>query len=168
MSGSVTEKFTRRLTTIANHEFRFGNFIADKSLNLLRRVSDGKTTLSWTPKRPHHDFPLHTGKTWASTSVIENDRLVSEHAFSYRVVRQEQIIVPAGLFDTLRVEGSSKFKTKMKKDGASGEGVSTYRYWFSPVTQNYVAFELDEANWKGAVYKKERTELLAYHRDGKK
>ncbi len=31
----------------------------------------------------------------------------------------------------------------------------------NPVTQNYVAFEFEETNWKGTVYKKERTELLA-------
>ena len=168
MSGSVTEKFTRRLTGVAADELQFGSYITDKSLNLLRRVNSGKAVTTWQPKRPYHEFPMHSGKTWESTGVVNNDRLVSEHAFSYRVVRQEQVIVPAGIFDTLRVEGSSKYKTKMKTDGTSGEGYSTYRYWFSPRAGSYVAFEFEESNWKGVIYKKERTELLSYSRDGKK
>ena len=167
ISGSVTDKFTRRLTNTAADELRFGGYITDKSLNLLRRVSSGKTTSSWTPKRPYHDFPLQIGKSWSVTGVLDNDRLVSEHAFSYRVVRQEQVVVPAGLFDTLRVEGLSKYKAKMKKDGTGGEGVSTYRYWFSPLARNFVAFEYEETNWRGVVSKKERTELLSYNRDTK-
>ena len=76
-------------------------------------------------------------------------------------------MVPAGLFDTLRVEGLSKYKAKMKKDGTGGEGVSTYRYWFSPLARNFVAFEYEETNWRGVVSKKERTELLSYNRDTK-
>ncbi len=168
LSGSVTEKFTRRLTNTTADELRFGGYITDKSMNLVRRVRDGKTISSWTPKRPNFDFPLQVGKKWAATGIIDNERLSSEHAFSFRVIRQEQIVVPAGVFDTLRVEGSSKYKTKMKKDGTSGEGISAHRYWFSPAIGHYIAYEFEESNWKGVINKKERTELLSYNRDGKK
>jgi hypothetical protein len=165
ISGSVTEKFTRRLTRTAADEYHFGGYITDRSLNLLRRVRDGQTTTTWSPRRPNHEFPLQPGKTWSSAGTVDNDRLTSEHAFSFRVVRQEQVIVPAGVFDTLRVEGQSKYKTKMKTNASGGEGTSTHRYWFSAAAGNIVAYEYEETNFKGVVYKKERTELLSYKRD---
>jgi hypothetical protein len=164
LSGSVIEKFTRRLTNITADELRFGGFVTDKSLGLLRRSREGKVIQTWTPKLPHYEFPLHVGKAWSAVGAIDNERLTSEHTFNFKVIRQEQILVPAGVFDTLRVEGTSKYKTKMKKDGASGEGTSTYRYWFSPVTGYFVAFEYEETNFKGVVHKKDRTELLSYNR----
>jgi len=167
LSGSVIEKFTRRLTNITADELRFGGFITDKSLGLLRRRREGKVVQTWTPKQPQYEFPLHVGKAWTAIGVTDTERLTSEHTFNFKVVRQEQILVPAGVFDTLRVEGTSKYKTKMKKDGASGEGTSTHRYWFSPVTGYFVAYEFEETNFKGVVHRKNRTELLSYKRDGR-
>ena len=166
ISGSVIEKFTRRLTGVTADELRFGGYVTDRKLGLLRRVREGKVLQTWTPRHPQYDFPLHVGKTWSAVGVVDNDRLTAEHTFSFKVVRQEQILVPAGVFDTLRVEGTSKYKSKLKKEGASGEGTSTYRIWFSPVTGHFVAYEYEETNFKGVVHKKERTELLSYKRDG--
>ncbi len=166
LSGSVKEKITRRITSITADELRFGGYITDKSINLLRITRDGKVTTTWAPKRPGYDFPLQVGKAWSAVGVIDNERLTSEHTFNFKVIRQEQVLVPAGVFDTLRVEGTSKYKTKIKKDGSNRDGVATYRYWFSPVTGYFVAYEYEEANLNGATHKKERTELLSYKRNG--
>ncbi len=57
--------------------------------------------------------------------------MTAEHAFTFRVLRQERVAVPAGVFDTLRLEGSTKYKAT-KKDGTSGEGTSIYRHWYQP------------------------------------
>ena len=168
LSGSVTEKFTRRLTNATADELQFGGYITDKSLNLLRRVRDGKITQTWSPRRVNLEFPLQAGKTWSGMAVLDTDRLTSEHAFTFKVIRQEQIIVPAGVFDTLRLEGTTKYKSKLKKEGTSGEGANTFRYWYSPVVENNVALEFEETNWKGVISRKERHELLSYTRDGKK
>lgn len=166
LSGSVKEKYTRRLTAIRGDELAFGNAITDKSLNLLRTMREGKTISNWTPRRPTYDFPLQPGKTWSGNGTIDNERLTSEHAYTFRVVRQEQVLVPAGVFDTLRVEGMSKYKSVMKKDGVSGTGTSTHRYWFSPMAGNFVAYEFEETNFKGVTSKKERIELMTYKRGG--
>jgi hypothetical protein len=77
------------------------------------------------------------------------------------------VIVPAGIFDTFRVEGTNKYKARNKKDGASGEGVGTHRYWYSPAVARYVAYEFEETNWKGVVYRKDREELVSFKRNGK-
>ena len=76
------------------------------------------------------------------------------------------MVVPAGIFDALRVEGSSKYKST-KKDGSSGEGVTTHRYWFSPTTGCFVAYEYEETNWKGVLSRKTRDELVSYERRSK-
>jgi hypothetical protein len=167
LSGSVAMKFTRRLTAITADEYRFGNYITDTSLNGLRRLENGKVVQTWSPKRVNHDFPLHAGKAWKGNGLMETPQLTSEHAFEFRVLRQEQIIVPAGLFDTLRIEGTTRYKTRMKKDGSSGEGTNTFRIWYSPVADNFAAMEFEQTNWKGVVSKKERLELLAIKREGR-
>jgi len=168
LSGSVTEKFTRRLTNVTADELQFGGYITDKSLNLKRRLRDGKVNVQWTPKRPLHEFPMSIGKTWSSVGVLDRDDRTVEIAYTFKVIRQEQVIVPAGVFDTLRVEGSTKYKTKRKKDGSSSEGTGAYRYWFSPAAANIVALEFEETNSKGTINTKERLELLSYNHDGKK
>lgn len=168
LSGSVVAKVTRKLSAITADELRFGGYITDKSLNLVRRVQDGTIIQTWAPKRVNHEFPLHIGKSWSGTGVVDSGRLTAEHAFNFRVLRQEQVIVPAGLFDTLRVEGTTKYKAKLKKEGTSGEGMNTFRFWFSPVAENIVALEFEETNWKGVISRKERLELLSYKREGSK
>ena len=84
LSGSVMEKFTRRITNTTADELRFGGYITDKSLNLLRRVRDGKVTTQWTPKRPFYDFPLNVGKTWSSVGVLDTDDRNVNVAFTYK------------------------------------------------------------------------------------
>ena len=167
LSGSVVSKFTRKLDAITVDEYRFsgsGGYVTDKALNILRRLQDGKVTQLWSPKRVNYDFPLHTGKAWSGAAVTNSERLAAEHAFEFKVIRQEQIIVPAGIFDTLRVEGSTRYKAKLKSDGRSGEGTNTFRLWYSPTVENTVALEFEETNWKGVTSRKERLELLSYKR----
>jgi hypothetical protein len=84
--------------------------------------------------------------------------------FTFKVIRQERVIVPAGIFDTLRVEGTNKYRAIRKKDNASGEGIGTHRYWFSPAVGWFVAYEYEETNWKGVVHRKDRDELVSYKR----
>jgi hypothetical protein len=164
LSGSVTRTFTRTLTSSTADEWHFGDYVTDKSWNLLRDTKDSdKTPFTWTPRRPTFDFPLYVGKTWNAVSVYASDTVTAEHAFMFRVLRQERVAVPAGVFDTLRLEGTTKYKAT-KKDGSSGEGTSTYRYWYSPVTGTLVAYEYEETNWKGVLYLKLRNELVSYKR----
>jgi Caspase domain len=163
LSGSVTKTFTRTLKSSTADEWRFGSYVTDKSWNLLRDVRDSdKTPVTWTPRRPTFDFPLYAGKTWKAVSTSESDSSTTEHAFTFRVLRQERVAVPAGVFETLRLEGSTKYKSTSKKSGSSGEGTSTYRYWYSPVAGTLVAYEYEETNWKGVLYLKVRNELVSY------
>ncbi len=168
LSGSVTGKNTMTLTAVTADTWRFGDdYVTDKSWNLLRETKDGKLVQKWTPKRPTYEFPMEIGKTWTATAVRDAPDRVVEQSYTFKVIRQERVIVPAGVFDTFRVEGSNKYKTKKKKDGATGEGVGVHRYWYSPEVARVVAYEYEETNWKGVVYRKDRYELVAYKRGGK-
>jgi hypothetical protein len=166
LSGSVTKTFTRTLTSTTADEWRFGTYVTDKSWNQLRGTKESdKTPVTWTPRRPTFDFPLYVGKTWNAVSVYESDTVTAEHAFAFRVLRQERVAVPAGVFDTLRLEGTTKYKAT-KKDGSSGEGTTTYRYWYNPAVGTFVAYEFEETNWKGVTSAKLRDELVSYKRSG--
>ena len=167
LSGSVTGKDTMTVTEITPDAWHFGGYVTDKSWNLLRETKDGKLLQKWTPKRPIYEFPMEIGKSWTAAARVDRPDRVVEQAYTFKVIRQERVIVPAGVFDTLRVEGSSKYKTTKKKDGSSGEGVGVHRYWYSPDVARVVAYEYEETNWKGVVYKKDRFELVAYKRGGK-
>jgi hypothetical protein len=162
-SGSVISQTTGRLKAITANELQFERSAFDKSWNLLRVVQDGKVVTKWSPRRPNYEFPLRPGKAWSAKGVVETEKFTSEHTVDFKVVRQERVLVPAGIFDTLRVEGSGKYRS-VYKNGKSGEGAVTHRYWFSPEVGRVVAYEYEETNWKGAIYRKERDELLSYQR----
>jgi hypothetical protein len=166
LSGSVTKKFTTTLNAVREDTWLFGTgFVTDKSGNLISETRKDRQD-KWTPKRPLFDFPMEIGKTWTAQAVRNGlDRRV-EHTFTFKVVRQERVIVPAGIFDTFRVEGTNRYKAQNKKDNASGEGVGTHRYWYSPDVARHVAYEYEETNWKGVVYRKDREELVSFKRDG--
>lgn len=168
LSGSVTGKNTMTVTEITPDAWHFGGYVTDKSGNLLRETKDGTLVQKWTPKRPTYEFPMEIGKTWTAAARVDRPDRVVEQAYTFKVIRQERVIVPAGVFDTLRVEGSNKYKTTKKKDGSSGEGVGVHRYWYSPDVARVVAYEYEETNWKGVVYKKDRFELVAYKHGGKR
>ena len=164
LSGSVTRTYTLTLTEITPDSWRFGTgFVTDKSWNTLRETRDGKQ-VSWSPKRPIYDFPLEVGKTWSAAALSDAPDRQSEHTYAIRVVRQERVIVPAGVFDTFRLEGTNKYKTTRKKERSSVEGVVVHRYWYSPSVSRFVAYESDESNTKGVLLKKERVELMSHRR----
>lgn len=166
LSGSVKNRYTLTLTSETAKEWRFGNYVTDRTWNLLHASRTGQTEKweKWTPKRPLHDFPLQPGKTWTASARRESDAFLSQLSYEFKVIRQERVIVPAGIFDTLRVEGTSKYRATRKKDGTTGEGTGTHRYWFSPAVGRFVAYEYEETNWKGVVHKKDRDELVSYRR----
>lgn len=166
LSGSVKTRYTLTLTSATAKEWRFGSFVTDRTWNLLHAQRKGQTETweKWAPRRPQYDFPLQPGRTWTESAQKDSDAYLSQVTFTFKVIRQERVIVPAGIFDTLRVEGTSRYRSTRKKDGATGEGAGTHRYWFSPAVGRFVAYEYEETNWKGVVYKKERDELVSYRR----
>jgi len=162
-SGSTIRQYTMKLKAITADELQFERSVFNKSGNLLRMLEDGKVVSKWTPSRPNYEFPLRPGKTWSARGVLETDKLTSEHSVDFKVMRQERVLVPAGIFDTLRVEATGKYKSADKK-GNNGEGTVLHRYWFSPEVGRAVAYEYEETNWKGVLHRKERDELLSYQR----
>lgn len=165
LSGSVTGESSLTLTEVTASTWRFGSgYVTDKSWNLLLDTRRGKRGEKWIPRRPNYDFPLEIGKTWTAAAVRDSPDREVEHTYTFRVIRQERVIVPAGVFETFRVEGSNKYKARRKKDGSSGEGAGVHRYWYSPEAARPVAYEYEETNWRGVVHRKDRYELLYYKR----
>ena len=139
--------------------------IHDMDMNLIRQYNpDGSVELQYSKSRSYYKLPLQAGDKWTARFAIERPQgIASQVAAELKAIRQERVATPAGVFNTLRVEGASKFKW-VDKDGKSGEGVGTLRFWLSPVVGNAVVFEYEETNESGKVTRKERRELLSYRR----
>ncbi|MBL8483338.1 MAG: caspase family protein [Rhodocyclaceae bacterium] len=160
-SGSVVKTYTKRVVAADRHGWRFADGSEyDRSFNLLRETQDGKPTVEWQPARPNYAFPLTPGKAWRAAGVRTWEEGRSEVTVDFKAVRQERVLVPAGIFDTLRVEGTGGYKSTV--GGASGSGTVTHRYWIAADSGLAVAYEYEETNWKGKLAKKQRTELLSF------
>ncbi|MBL8471518.1 MAG: caspase family protein [Rhodocyclaceae bacterium] len=160
-SGSVVKTYTKRVVAADAQGFRFADGTQyDRSFNLLRETRDGKTLVEWKPARPNYAFPLVPGKSWQASGIRTWEDGRSEVTVEFKAVRQERVLVPAGIFDTLRVEGSGTYHST--QGGASGSGTVTHRYWIAADSGLAVAYEYEESNWKGKLAKKQRTELLSF------
>ncbi len=139
--------------------------INDTDLNAIQLFKpDGSVDLKYSKPLQYHKLPLQTGDKWTLEFAVERPQgVASQVTTELKAIRQERVATPAGVFNTLRVEGASKYKS-VDKNGKSGEGVSTVRFWLSPVVGNFVVFEFEQTDWSGKLSRKERTELLSYRR----
>jgi hypothetical protein len=74
---------------------------------------------------------------------------------NYRVVGKERITVPAGTFDTFRIEGTGFAR-------ASGN-LYDHKYWIAPgiVRRPIVQEQMNRAR-NGSIFDSNRTEMVAY------
>lgn len=139
--------------------------ITDTELNALQQFKpDGSVDRKYSKPLQYHKLPLQIGDKWTAEFAIERPQGVASRVTTeLKALRQERVATPAGVFNTVRVEGASKYRS-VDKSGKSGEGMSTVRFWLSPVVGNFVVFEFEQTDWTGKLNRKERTELLSYRR----
>ena len=139
--------------------------ITDSSLNLFTLLKpDGSVDQEYSIARQYHKLPLKPGDKWKIEYAIKRaNGSTANVSVELRALRQERVSTPAGVFNTLRVDGDSKHQS-VDSSGKKGSGSGTLRYWLSPVVGNAVAFEYDEINAEGKRTRYERTELVSYQR----
>jgi hypothetical protein len=164
LNGSVIEENTLTLADGTAGEWRFERLVTDTSWNAIREMSGARVMRKWVPSRSRFRFPMQVGNAWSATYTMEDDDYTIFFIVDFKVIRQERIVVPAGVFDCLRVEGTQKYKSTRKRDGSNGEGTNVHRYWFSPEAGWIAAYESEVTNWKGVVSRKTREELISYKR----
>lgn len=170
-SGNVDATIPRTVQGIEAEKVHFVDAkgvtraITDLNLNLLALFKpDGSVDQEYSVARPYHKLPLKPGDKWKGEYAIKRaNGSIANVSVELRALRQERVSTPAGVFNTLRVDGNSKHQS-VDSNGNNGSGGATLRYWLSPVVGNYVAFEYDEINAAGKRTRNERTELVSYRR----
>ena len=81
------------------------------------------------PPRPLYRWPLTVGSKWQHSYIMENprDRTTRERTDSWEVVGVEQLSVPAGTFQTIRI---------LSSDVRTGRPV--YELWYAPIVKQMV------------------------------
>lgn len=92
------------------------------------QIIAGGNACTYMPPRLYFDFPLSVGKTWNSSWAYQCSLGYRENgALSGRVVRIENVTVPAGTFEALRVEGTVNY-TASNDMNLTGGASSTAQY----------------------------------------
>jgi uncharacterized caspase-like protein len=149
-----------RITQITGQEviFNKGGMVTDLLGNLVRQ---GNRRFSPNQIQPG-EFAV--GRRWSTRYTVTNEQ-GREHVteMSLRIVRRERITVPAGTFDTFRVEAD------VSTNALTGNSVSEVKFWYAPdKLRRFVAREEtrvavgDVRRRGGRVLLAERMELVSF------
>ena len=82
------------------------DYYAKDVLGLIARKTGGQLVFKRSSARVNYSWPLQVGKEWTDSYLRENIRERSSQTFNYRMVvpKMEDVTVPAGTFETFKVE----------------------------------------------------------------
>ena len=130
-SGTITSEVVREDTfegapSYVRRTGKNETFYTKDILSELATMSSGRLASKYSPPYQVFSWPLEVGKEWRNTYTIENVEKKSSQNFDFRMVASgvEQITVPAGSFEALKIEVY----------GVSG-GNLLMEYWYSPKTK---------------------------------
>lgn len=142
-----------RVTAITDTEviFNNGNLITD-FLGNPRRLPNGHTNTGSQVFVSEYSVGKHWGTTYRGT---RRDGTPDEWTMNYRVVGTEKITVPAGTFDTFKIEGGGFMR--------GGGNAYSHKYWIAPgrVRRPIAAEEINRTR-NGMYVDNDRIELVSY------
>ncbi len=132
-----------------------GQMIFDRQWNT---VDDGVS--KYEPNRSDFKFPLNVGSTWKQQA--QKTVFTSGTIYSYftdgKVIGNEKVVVPAGSYDTLKVETDTESRSA-GSDGVVTKFVTTA--WYSKEVNRFVRMDI-QTMANGRVRDKFVMELLEY------
>src|SRR5262249_28995248 len=133
-SGTLTREVVREDTFegVPSYVIRVGkneNFYTKDVLGLLATMSGGKVTLKRDAPYQHFSWPLEVGKEWKNSYTLERLEEKSSETYSNRMVvsKVETLQVPAGTYETFKIEVYSAYSGKLMNE-----------YWYSPQVKWFV------------------------------
>ena len=129
--------------------------ISDRQWNTL---DDGDA--KYEPSNLDFQFPMSVGSTWKQQSqkTIFSSGAAFSHFREGKVVGTEKVTVPAGTFDTLRVES----KTESRSLGPAATITNTVvTLWYAPQVNRWVRLTV-QGSANGRVREKYSMELVDY------
>jgi len=104
-------------------------------------------------------FPLEVGKQWNSSNKFvdhTNTDVKGSEKYSVRVADYEKVRVPAGEFDSFKLEAKSSFSAEN-----GGAGTHVFTYWYAPAARAVVK-EMDQVTWGGGGWPETSCELAEF------
>jgi hypothetical protein len=134
--------------------------VFDVEWALLSTVSDGRR---YEPRAPRLLWPMVLGAEAKGEYRILGSKEIPEWSVevTMRVVGLERVTVPAGTFDTFRVEVLSRYRQK-RADGRSGSGTFKNVYWYAPEVKREVLRDHEYNRWDGVIDSRRRFVLVDY------
>ena len=127
-SGRYTSEIVREdmFEGIPSYVTRNGkneSYYAKDVLGVVARKTDGQLEYKRSSPRLNYLWPLELGKEWTNSYLRENIKERSSQTFNYRMVvpKMEEVTVPAGTFETFKVEVYIPHTGKLFAE-----------YWYSP------------------------------------
>lgn len=106
-------------------------------------------------------FPLQVGASYPTRFEVTRRR---QGAFRTRieatmkVVRWEDVTVPAGKFRALKVEGNGSYQ----RQDTFSSGQIRYAIWYAPAVKRWVKFTVENTDSRGQPFTRETDELVEY------
>ncbi len=151
---ALVETFTQTVTAITDSEIIYDSGLVT---NLLGNRIRGRGGRRWTDSQ---SIPLEysVGKKWSTRyNVFLKSGRTGRIEMDFRIVTKEQVTVPAGTFDTFRIEGRGRTYGL----GGRNEALE-HNYWRAPaiVRRSIVHEEIRRVGSK--IVMSERRELVAF------
>jgi len=124
---------------------------------------DKGENFTFEPKGQRLVWPMTPGAEAKVAYRIVGSKVYPEWSVegTVRVVGLERVTVPAGSFDTFKVELAGRYKQK-KENGNRGGGAFKTVYWYSPEVKREVLREQESSRWDGVISLRMRYVLVDY------
>lgn len=133
-SGTLTREIIREdvFEGVPSYVVRVGkieSFYAKDTLGIVAGKSGGKLTVKRTPPPQILSFPLEIGKEWKNSFLVENIAEKSSQTFDFRVrvSNIENVEVPAGTFEALKIEVYGSYTGNLVQE-----------LWYSPRVKSFI------------------------------
>ena len=173
---AVGDRWTYRRLDPTTGKWRPSNFeIAEIDGREIRTVSgdrfDGEWALLYArgddfhyePRARRFVWPMVPGAETRTEYRIHGSKDYPEwvNEATIRVIGLERVTVPAGTFDTFRVEISGRYR-QARANGRKGTGTFRHLYWYAPEVKREVLRELESSRWDGVIESRGRYILMDY------
>jgi Caspase domain len=119
--------------------------------------------LTYEPRARRLVWPMTLGGQAPLAYRVRGSKEYPEWAVegTARVIGLERVIVPAGAFDTFKIEVSGRY-TQTRENGRKGAGTFRHFYWYSPEVKREVLREMEITKWDGTIESRGRYVLMDY------
>ncbi len=140
-----------------------GSWTFTRDWNLVERKTGDAVASVVTPYWPYFQFPLEVGKRWDIPFENEVMRPGKRHAkwqWKAHVVGVETVTVPAGTFQTFKIEAEGTFTTHAGSRSWTGSHKDTL--WYAPEVKRPVKREFRQSAPGNNSYEQLTNELLSF------